>query len=345
MRGLTSLRHQAWYNHVMRIVLWIRKYPGLIAAVGFVSGLASFFLVKRHDGLAKIIAIVLLVSWLWLVLEGLLRGLIERYLKFSIPLGVLRYLTQLVHQESLFFILPFYLVTTTWLSGQLIFTGLLIIAALVSITDPLYYRALAPRRWLYLAYHSLALFSALLCVLPLLLHISTARSFELALLGTLILSLPSFASLLGLRSWKHFLAVVISVVGVGFIAWGLRAWVPPATLWLKEAHISQQLDRSQKKPSAPVTTINVQTLKAKGLYAYAAIRAPRGLNERIYHQWLHNGQTIDVIALDISGGREEGFRAWSHKRNFPTQPVGHWQVRVITESKQLLGTLAFEVTP
>ena len=61
----------------------------------------------------------------------------------------------MIHQESLFFVLPFFFVTTTWNSGQLVFTGLLAAAGLVSIVDPLYYKWLAPRRWLFLALHTL----------------------------------------------------------------------------------------------------------------------------------------------------------------------------------------------
>lgn len=45
----------------------IRRYPGTVALFGFVSGVASFVLVERHAGLAKVVALVMLVSWLWLV--------------------------------------------------------------------------------------------------------------------------------------------------------------------------------------------------------------------------------------------------------------------------------------
>ena len=86
-------------------------------------------------------------------------------------------------------------------------------------------------------------------------------------------------------------------------------------------------------------------IRAQGLYAYTAISAPRGLDERIFHVWLHNGQEVDRIALDIHGGREAGYRAWTHKQNFPADPTGRWQVQVITEVGQVIGTLRFEVTP
>ncbi len=82
----------------------------------------------------------------------------------------------------------------------------------------------------------------------------------------------------------------------------------------------------------------------RGLYAYTAINAPRGLDERIYHVWQFNGKEVDRIPLDIHGGRKEGYRAWTHKQNFPGNPAGKWQVRVLTEDGQLIGVLRFKVT-
>ncbi|HAO76397.1 MAG TPA: DUF2914 domain-containing protein, partial [Pseudomonas sp.] len=85
----------------------IRRYPGTVALFGFISGVASFVLVERHAGLAKVVALVMLVSWLWLVLESSLRRSLQRWFGWQVPQPLLRYATQMVHQESLFFIIPF----------------------------------------------------------------------------------------------------------------------------------------------------------------------------------------------------------------------------------------------
>ena len=150
-----------WNHYVQRILELMKRYPGLIALFGFCSGVGSFILVDRQQGMARWIAVILLVSWVWLMLENTLTQWFARVFKREIPPPLLRYATQMIHQESLFFVLPFFFVTTTWNSGQLVFTGLLGAAALVTITDPLYYRWLAPRRWLFLALHTLALFAAM----------------------------------------------------------------------------------------------------------------------------------------------------------------------------------------
>ncbi|MFO5520886.1 DUF5924 family protein, partial [Klebsiella pneumoniae] len=56
---------------------------------------------------------------------------------WQIPAPLLRYATQLIHQESLFFVLPFFLITTTCNSGQALFTGTLAAAAPFTTADAL----------------------------------------------------------------------------------------------------------------------------------------------------------------------------------------------------------------
>ena len=56
-------------RRVLRWVVWLRRHPGLIAAFGFVSGLLSFLLVERHEGVARLMAVAMLASWVLLVVE------------------------------------------------------------------------------------------------------------------------------------------------------------------------------------------------------------------------------------------------------------------------------------
>jgi len=326
---------------VLRIIELLKRYPGIIALGGFLSGIGSFILVDRQAGLASWVAILMLVSWVWLMLENTLTGLFARTFNREIPQPLLRYATQMIHQETLFFVLPFFFITTTWNSGQLVFTGLLGAAGLISIIDPLYYKWLAPRRWLFLALHTLTLFAALLTALPIILHLTTAQSFKLALIAAMALSFPSLASSFPINTWRRGVALVLVTLSVGAGGWLLRSWVPPATLWLTEVAVSTEV--LNRQPGESLDEIAASRIRSSGLYAYTAINAPRGLNERIYHVWQKDGQEVDRIALDIHGGRKEGYRAWTHKQNFPPNPVGKWQVRVLTEDGQVIGVLRFKV--
>ncbi|MEG0968290.1 MAG: DUF5924 family protein, partial [Pseudomonas sp.] len=283
-------------HYIQRLIELIKRYPGVIALGGFISGIASFILVDRQEGLASWIAIVMLISWIWLMLENTFTKVFAKVFKREIPQPLLRYATQMIHQESLFFVLPFFFVTTTWNSGQLVFTGLLGAAGLISIIDPLYYKWLAPRRWLFLALHTLTLFAALLTALPIILHLTTSQSFKLALVTAMLLSFPSLASSFPIQHWRRGVMLVVLTLAVGASGWLLRSWVPPATLWMTEVAVSTQLEN--RTPGKSLSEVKASEIRA-GLYAFTAINAPRGLNERIYHVWQFNGKEVDRIALDI----------------------------------------------
>jgi hypothetical protein len=333
-----------WSSYITRVTGLMKRYPGVIAAGGFISGIGSFILVDRQEGLATWIAVIMLVSWLWLMVESSAVVLFTKIFKREIPTGLLRYGTQMIHQESLFFVLPFFFVTTTWNSGQSIFTTLLGAAGLVSIIDPLYYKWLAQRRWLFMAFHTLTLFAALLTALPIIVHLTTAQSYKLALIIAMVLSFPSMISALPMTTWRRGMALVLAILLMGAAGWLLRSWVPPATLWLTEVAVSTDFDNKNRTPGDSIKVVSASQVRNGGLYAYTAINAPRGLDERIYHVWRHNGQDMDRIALDIHGGRKEGYRAWTHKQNFPQDVTGKWQVRVLTEDGQMIGVLRFDVT-
>ncbi|WP_201752530.1 DUF5924 family protein [Pseudomonas knackmussii] len=340
----------AWKNRVQRVIALVlsllERYPHVVALFGFCSGLFSFMMVDRHRaGFARAMAIVMLVSWLWLMLENLLTERVRKRFGWSVPPGLLRYATQLIHQESLFFVLPFFFVTTTWNSGQAVFTGALAIAGLISITDPIYYKWLAGRRWTFLGYHTLTLFAVLLTALPIILQLSTPESYKWALGIAVALSFPSLVVSVGIHKWWRWVALLGLTLCIGAAGWFGRAWVPPSTLWMTEMALTEQFDNSQRTPGDSLEQVSVAQIRSQGLYAYTAISAPRGLDERIYHVWRQNGKEVDRIALDIHGGREAGYRAWTHKQNFPGDPSGRWQVQVVTEVGQVIGTLRFEVTP
>lgn len=341
-------RKAVFQQHVKRLLLWcidwIKRHPKVLALAGFVSGVASFVLVERKPALAQLIALMMLVSWLWLIFENSLRRHALRLLKLRVPRPALHFVTQMVHQESLFFVLPFFFFTVTWNSGQVLFMLLLSSAALVSVIDPLYYNHLAKRRWLFLGFHALALFAVTLTVLPIILHLTTAQSYPLALGIAVLLAIPSIISALPPRRWWRSIALVGVVATLGLAGWYGRLWVPPATLWLTDVAVSTQIDEQDKAPGKSLKQLTETELHTEGLYAYTAIRAPRGLNERIFHVWRHDGEIIDTIPIEIQGGRSEGYRAWTHKRHFPAQSIGQWQVQVITEANQMIGVLRFKVT-
>ncbi|HEY0975317.1 MAG TPA: DUF5924 family protein [Solimonas sp.] len=322
---------------------WWARWRHAVALLSFAAGVASFFLFERQEKVAQTLVILLPLSWLLVGLEPWLlkRAQNDRLFGWS-PL-LLTWLTQGLHQESFFFTLPFFLATTTWLSPQAGFIGLLMLAALGSMIDPFYFRHVLQKRWLLWAFHAAAGFITTLAAAPMLWHLTTAQSLKLAAGCLAVLSVPAWASALSrLGGWRWLPALVLGAL-LGALVLQLRTAIPPATLRVTEALMTTSIEPSTKAHGPALKMVDETRLRQEGLYAWTSIRAPRGLAERIEHHWVHQGQIVDRIAIQIQGGRERGYRAWTHKRAFPATVRGDWEVRVVTEGGQLIGITRFRV--
>ena len=275
--------------------------------------------------------------------EGLIGRWLSRFVDIRLSEGAARLGAQALHQETLFFVLPFFLATTTWLSGQVLYTGSIILAAVLSTIDPIYLERIAKRRWLFLGFHAFTMFAVLLVTLPIMLHIPAGESLGWAATCMAIFALPSLGHAIKVRRWWRWFLLSGLAVSLGLFAWTTRIWIPPATLRVTEGSITTRVDTAQREPVSELSTIKAGRLQDNGLYAFTAIKAPLGLNQNILHVWFHNGEEVDRIPLQIIGGREQGYRAWSHKEFFPDNAQGKWRVKVITSDGQLIGVIRFEV--
>jgi len=327
----------AQVNRWQRLLEWLHRYRYALAPLSFSAGLASFLLIERREWLAQWISALLIVGWLLILTEEAA----ARRLRLS-P-GVLRFGIQAIQQETFFFTLPFFLHTTAWNTGQAVFTGAATAAALCSMWDPLYFGRIAVRTGVFLAFHAFAAYIGALTVAPVLLHLTTTQTLALASASVAILAVPSLLHVIERERPLHWVMLIGGALALGALSWQIRPWVPPATLWLHDGLVTEAVDEQQRLPGPPRVSVSSAQLHAKGLYAFTAIRAPRGLHERVYHRWVHEGLEVDRIPLDLVGGRAEGYRAWSYKRGFPADPGGNWTVQAVTEGGQLIGQFGFWV--
>lgn len=330
-------------RRIQGAVLWIGRYRLLLAMFSFGAGAFTFINMQRSQALAQWLAVLLGAGWLLMLVEVPLNRWFARFHWSHLSQPIMRYAVQNLHQYTLFFCLPILFYTTTWHSGQALFTGSVVAAALCAMWDPIYYGVIAPRPWLYFALHAFTVYIAALTVPPILWQLTTTQSLALASVAIGVFALPSLINRFERRHWLHWALLLVMAVGLGGMSWLLRFWVPPATLWVSQPVITRTLDADQRDPGAPLKTISTTQLHAGGLYAYTAIHAPRGLREQVFHVWRHNGAEMDRIPLKITGGRKQGYRAWSYKQSFPQDAAGQWRVQVVTGADQLIGELRFSV--
>ncbi|ASK33513.1 hypothetical protein CEK62_03465 [Alcanivorax sp. N3-2A] len=324
-----------------RINQWVFRFRHLWAVGSFCLGLASYFMVERKPWLAAVLTAFLITTWLVLLTENLWSRRFKGTAMEQMSQGALKLLLQGVHQEAFFFSLPF--VVLQWSGGAeyFLFTALVAGTALVSIIDPLYFR-LAGHRALYFGFHAWALFVALLVLLPLIFKWPTNQALDGAAWLTALFALPSFWRVGGPRPAYRWVMLGLSSLCIAAVPVWAASLVPPLTLSLEQRAVSLNFNRAQRQPLAVGDRFQRGEL-GDGLYAYTAIRAPLGLGQSVSHYWFHDGELTDKVPLQVSGGRREGYRTWSHKSHFPGDPAGHWRVEVRTDNDQIVGVLRFEV--
>lgn len=324
-----------------RIARALDRVPWLIPTVSFVSGIVGFVMVKRGADLARIIAVVALAGWLWLLIEPLVRRYLESR-RSGVGKFVSNFLTQSLQQEVLFFSLPFLFGAIQRDVGQIAFIAIAACAALLTALDPLYERWIASRAATRLLFHAYCSLIAAVVVVPMVVHLSLEEALPLSLgaVGVwLLVTAPM--SLRSLRSNRHRVIWVACSVLAPLLFWILRAHVPPAGLAVTQAVITQSIvDRT---PGPAVKSLTTAELAA-GVVAFAAIRAPSGVAQSIVFEWRHRGE-VERITSEIRGGNDTGWRTYSRKESFPANSDGRWTVDVKTPQGQLLKRMQFVVQP
>ena len=324
-----------------RIALALERVPWLIPAISFVSGVIGFVMVKRGADLARVIAVIALVGWLWLLVEPLVRRYLETR-RSGIGKFVSNFLTQSLQQEVLFFSLPFLFGSIQRDVGQIAFIVIAAGAALLTALDPLYERWIAARAATRLLFHAYCSLIAAVVVVPMVVHLSLERALPISLgaVGVwLLLTAPM--SLRSLRSTRHKVIWLACSMLAPLLVWLLRAHVPPAGLAVTQAVITQSI--ADRTPGPAVKSLTTAELSA-GVVAFAAIRAPSGVAQSITFEWRHAGE-IERITSEIHGGNDSGWRTYSRKESFPANAPGRWIVDVRTPQGQLLKRMRFVVRP
>lgn len=289
--------------------------------------------------MARVVAALSLLGWLWLLMEPVLGGALARLTRGRLSPVLARRVTQSLQQELLFFALAFLIGALQQDMGQILFVAFVITLALVSSLDPLY-DALTRHVSAAVGFHAFCVFLSGFVVLPIVLHLPLEQALPVALWLTAALMLACLPRLFAAAGpWRILRRV--SLIGLMFAAlWTVRAHLPAAGLVVQEARMTQQMQGLE--PLSGFSRISADALLRKGAIAFIAVRAPMGLSQPVVFEWRHRSELLDRIPVDIRGGREAGYRTYSRKQNLPADPRGAWTVDVRTPQGQLITRLDFE---
>jgi uncharacterized protein DUF5924/DUF2914 family protein len=334
-----TIQRKGWPERLRRLSRWHARLPWLLPLSSFIAGWIGFVMVRRGADWARLVAMLALVGWPWLLIEPVVRRLLEQRRR-RLGTFVVNFVSQSLQQELLFFSLPFVIGATQSDAGQIAFVCFVGAAALVSTIDPLYERWIAKRAARRLLFHAYCSWIAALVVLPMVLLVPLEQALPMSLATVVVWLVLTFPlSWRSLRTWRARTAWLASVIVVPIVIWELRGQVPAAGLAVKRARITQSIDGLEPGPA--VETVARSALD-QGVIAYAVIRAPAGLTQTVIFEWHHNRES-ERIAEKIHGGSESGWRAFSRKMVFPPDAVGSWTVDLVTPQGQLLKRLRFDI--
>jgi hypothetical protein len=146
------------------------------------------------------------------------------------------------------------------------------------------------------------------------------------------------------------LAVVSVFVGLYFLR-----LIPPVPLSVHNMGVYHQLDKrdgkfilSHENPWWKLWQSGDQVFKARSgdqIFFFAQIFSPARFSDEVIIHWLYKDpragwMTSDQVRMKITGGRENGFRGYSVKKNYSE---GQWRVQVETTDGREIGRLYVQV--
>ncbi|HVP27866.1 MAG TPA: DUF5924 family protein [Myxococcota bacterium] len=232
-------------------------------------------------------------------------------------------------QNALWFVIPFYVVSTTWLSANAAFTAILLGLGVLSCFDALLRERVLSRAPVAAAFVGLAQLAALQLVLPVLTGLPPRHTIYAA--GGLAAALGASLLLAGGATRRRVAlelgAVALCGVVVARVALPM---LPPVPLRFVSGTFAE--GRSGLDPVSPVDALPAGS--PAPVYVFVAIEAPRGVRESVQLE-IAGRRERDSRPLEIVGGRKQGYRLWADV--LPPAEPGPVAVTVRTLGGQIVG--------
>lgn len=322
--------------------LLIRRYSAVLWALhsvwALLTGIAVLVLAHNRYGFLRWAVLFIALTW----------GSTLFFSRFTmtapsramdIARSVVSYLTRVMYQETLFFLIPFYFYSTTfpsWNSAYLVILGGL---AILSCFDLLFDRWLRESTAFAVAFFAFVSFSALQFFLPLLfgvrIHYGTYIAAGVAFVAAALLVLR-WDELRRPRGAAFFVVGFVAALAAVTL---LRPLLPPIPLRLRSVRFSAALNpRTLRAPVDFTDAIPISALRGGRIYAVATVFSPSRLPERIQIRFLHDGKLIRSSRMAQFTVNANGFRVWDSVR----APAGGFErgtyrVEVWTGEGQLVG--------
>jgi len=259
--------------------------------------------------------------------------------------GFVSYLTRIMYQETLFFLLPFYFYSTTFPSWNSAYVVALAGLAVFSCFDIPFDRLLRSSRAFALSFFGIVTFSALQFFLPLVLAVPVHQGAYLAAVVSLLAAVPMAHPWRELRQGGTLTRLaLVALVTIGAVR-VLRPAIPPVPLRLSRVRFAAELDPRTIKPAREyVDRVERSALAAGKLHAIATVFAPSRMPAAITLRFVRDGKVLRTSRTVNLVAHSRGFRVWDTMRPGPLGfSPGAYTVEVWTGEGQLVGRASITV--
>jgi len=262
--------------------------------------------------------------------------------------GFVSYLTRVMYQETLFFLIPFYSYSTTFPAANSLFVVVLAGLAVFSCFDIPFDRLLRANRVFAMTFFGLVTFSALNLLLPILLEIRVHQATALAAATAFVAAVPLAYRWSDLRRGKALVRVGAGVLVALALATVARPLVPPVPLRLVRLKFSPSINPDTMEVERDLPQQVWQSDLAAGrLFVVATVFAPERLPTSLTIRFRRDGVTLRRSRVVEVEAHPRGFRIWDALR-FPGDgppPAGRYWAEVWTGERHLVGRGALVILP
>lgn len=309
-----------------------------------VTGAAVVWLARERYELVPWVVGFLALTWLASLLFGRAGRVARERGERPFSHGVVSYLTRIMYQEVLLFMLPLYAASTTVRSPNLLFTAVLLLLGVLACLDLTFDRLLRESPGFAFAFFAVVTFAAVNVLLPLVLAVPPGTAVWIAGVTAFVAAAPlAFTDGRGVDPARAIGAASAACLVAALVLLG-RPAVPPAPLRLVKPVFAAGIDRETLEVRSPLGS-RVALSELGGVIVFRCqVVAPSRLTTAVEMRWtldglpLHSSRQVDVVAHD------GGFRLWDSTRRASHRPrPGRYEVKVVTRDGQLLGRKALVV--
>jgi hypothetical protein len=244
-------------------------------------------------------------------------------------------------QNALWFVVPLYVLSTTWASANAPFTLWLVLLCVLSCFDVFLRERVLRGGVAAVAFLAPTLLAALQLFLPVLTGVAPRwtifASGALAALAASALLRADARS--PIRPPRLALVPALGIAFAGaLVARAALPLLPPAPL--RMAGSSFALERDGLEPVLPVSVL--ETAPSPPAYVFFFVEAPRGVHESVRVVIENSGALRESRPLGIEGGRSGGYRLWAPVSRAIESTV---RASVRTLGGQIVGETSIRIVP